>query len=103
MPTNSTEGQRDGAVEMSRRRVLTDEQSSDLATWFRQLRLLGSVQSKCRELGISRTALYDAIARAEDRLTSGGRHKLTHAELEELCDLVSHETLQTDKLDTGDR
>ncbi len=48
---------------MTRRRVLTDEQCKNLAAWFSQLRALGSVQAKCRELGVSRTALYDAIAR----------------------------------------
>lgn len=61
---------------MSKPRVTTDEQCTALAAWFADLRRLGTVQSKARELGISVSALYDAIARGQQRPTAGERMKL---------------------------
>ncbi len=39
-----------------------------------------------------RTALYDAIARGEGRMTAATRFKLSEAEIDELADLVLKET-----------
>lgn len=60
---------------MSRRRKLTNEQCNELAKWHAELRQLGTVQSKARELGISVGALYDAISRGSKKPTAAQRHK----------------------------
>jgi predicted DNA-binding protein YlxM (UPF0122 family) len=78
---------------MSAPRKLTDEQCKELAEWFKTLRGLGSVHAKAKELGISKPALYDAIARGEGRMTSATRHKLSELEIEQLVDEVSRGTL----------
>ena len=62
---------------MSKPRVTTDEQCAELAAWFADLRRLGTVQSKARDLGISVSALYDAIARGQGRMTAGARMKIS--------------------------
>lgn len=64
---------------MSKPRVLDDKKDAELAAWFANLRRMGTVQQKARELGISVSALYDAIARGDGRLTTGARYKLAHA------------------------
>ena len=74
---------------MSAPRRFTDAECKALAEWFGQLRKLGSVTAKARELGISKPALYDAIARGSGRMTAATRHKLTDAELQELVELVA--------------
>jgi len=61
---------------MSKPRVTTAEQDRMLAEWFESLRALGTVQSKARELGISVSALYDAVARGRGQPTAGERFKL---------------------------
>lgn len=61
---------------MSKPRVLNGDQDKALAAWFADLRRLGTVQSKARELGISVSALYDAIARGQGKPTTGERFKL---------------------------
>jgi predicted DNA-binding protein YlxM (UPF0122 family) len=45
---------------MSRKRALTDDQCRNLATWY-STRM--SMEAKAKELGISVSALYDAINR----------------------------------------
>ncbi len=45
---------------MSRKRALTDDQCKDLANWY-STRM--SMEAKAKELGISVSALYDAINR----------------------------------------
>lgn len=47
---------------MTRRRALTDEQAAELAQWFKSVR---TVREKAKELGISESALYDTVARAQ--------------------------------------
>ncbi len=47
---------------MSRKRALTDDQCKDLASWY-STRM--SMEAKAKELGISVSALYDAIHRGE--------------------------------------
>ncbi len=47
---------------MSRKRALTDDQCKDLANWY-STRM--SMEAKAKELGISVSALYDAIHRGE--------------------------------------
>lgn len=74
---------------MSRRRALTDEQCKELAAWFQSIRSMGTVAAKARALGISKPALYDAIARGEGRLPSATRHKLSELEIEQLAEEVS--------------
>lgn len=76
---------------MSAPRRFTDKECKALAEWFSQLRALGSVSAKARELGISKPALYDAIARGQGRLPAATRHKLTAAEIEDLAALIKQE------------
>ncbi len=71
---------------MSRRRRFTDEECASLATWFTQLRSLGSVAKRARELNVSEVALRDAIARGLGRDTDATRRKLTQADIEALAD-----------------
>ncbi len=53
-------------------RVTTDEQCVELANWYRQER---TMIGKAKELGISISALYDAIARGNQLPTSAERFK----------------------------
>lgn len=61
---------------MSKPRATTEDQDTALAEWFVNLRSLGTVQQKAKEMGISVSAVYDAIARAQGRPTAGIRFKL---------------------------
>lgn len=61
---------------MSKPRVTTDEQDRALAEWYSTNR---TVKQKAGELGISVSALYDAIARGKNEPTTGMRYKLRHA------------------------
>jgi predicted DNA-binding protein YlxM (UPF0122 family) len=70
---------------------LSDEQCRYLADWYRRLRSFGTVEAKAKELGISKPALYDAIARGQGRMTAATRFKLSEAEIDELTDLVIKE------------
>lgn len=78
---------------MSAPRKLTDEQCRELAQWFQSVRNLGTVAAKAKALGISKPALYDAIARGEGRMPSATRHKLSELEIEQLAEEVSRGTL----------
>lgn len=81
---------------MSRRRVLTDEQCAELAAWFAQLRSLGSVRAKCRELGVSKNALMDGIERGRRGDTHNMRTKLSAADIEQLAEqLMSGDSRET--------
>jgi len=73
---------------MSRRRRFTDEECANLAAWFTQLRSMGSVAKRARELNVSEVALRDAIARGLGRDTGAQRRKLTQSEIEELADAI---------------
>ena len=61
---------------MTKPRVTTAEQDRELAAWYAQLRAMGTVQQKARELGISVCAVYDAIARGSKTPTRNQKHKL---------------------------
>lgn len=65
---------------MSKPRVTTDEQDQALAEWWWDLKSMGTVRDKARELGISVCAVYDAIARGLDKPTAGQRFKLREYE-----------------------
>ena len=71
---------------MSRRRRFTDEQCRDLAEWFSNLRRMGSVAQKARDLEVSEVALRDAIARGMGNDTSSIRKKLSEAEIDALAE-----------------
>ena len=58
---------------MSRPRIFTDDECAVLAAWWATAR---SVRAKADELGCSESALYDAIARGQGRMTNGERVKL---------------------------
>lgn len=75
---------------MSKPRVTTPEQDTELAAWYSQLKRLGSVQQKAKELGISVCAVYDAIARGQGRPTAGSRFKLR--------DYVSRESIDSESI-----
>jgi hypothetical protein len=61
---------------MSKPRVTTDEQDKALADWWWELRGMGTVRDKAKELGISVHAVYDAISRGLHKPTAGQRFKL---------------------------
>jgi|SRR5687767_16009314 len=61
---------------MSKPRITTPAQDKANATWFEDLRKLGTVQSRARAMGISVSALYDSIARGKSEPTAGERFKL---------------------------
>lgn len=69
---------------MSRRRVFTDEQCRALARWHLALRAAGSVRGKARELGVSKGALMDAIARGNGSDPRAMREKLSQADIDAL-------------------
>jgi predicted DNA-binding protein YlxM (UPF0122 family) len=72
-------------------RVLTDEQCNELAAWYTSRK---SVAEKAKELGISVSALYDGIARGQNKPTSGLRFKLNAHD-------VSRESNQTDSIEVA--
>jgi len=72
---------------MSKPRVTTAEQDRELADWYSNLKRMGTVQAKAKELGISVCAVYDAIARGNGQPTAGERFKLR--------DLVSRESIES--------
>jgi hypothetical protein len=72
---------------MSKPRVTTDEQCKELADWWWDLKHMGTVRSKAKEMGISVQALYDSISRGLNQPTSGMRFKLRD---------VSRESIQTE-------
>lgn len=61
---------------MSKPRVTTPEQDKALADWWWELRNMGTVRDKAKELGISVCAVYDAISRGLQKPTSFERFKL---------------------------
>jgi predicted DNA-binding protein YlxM (UPF0122 family) len=84
---------------MSRKRVLSDEQCKALAEWFNTLRSMGSVRAKCRELGVSKGALMDAIARGNGKPRRFVREKLSAYQLEQFVnEIASRETDHSDQL-----
>lgn len=61
---------------MSKPRVTTEEQDQALADWWWDLKNMGTVRDKAKELGISVCAVYDAIARGLGKPTAGERFKV---------------------------
>lgn len=85
---------------MSRRRIFTDEQCKELSEWFTQLRSMGSVQAKCRQMSVSKGALMDAIARGCGKPRRAIREKLNAYEIERLAsEVVSRETDQSEHIE----
>jgi hypothetical protein len=90
---------------MTAPRVTTPEQDNELAAWYAQLRKLGSVRQKAREIGISVPALYDAIARGQKQPTHNERFKLASylremsAKLREPLPEVPRESLHSESVE----
>jgi hypothetical protein len=61
---------------MSKPRVTTDEQCKELADWWWDLKNMGTVRDKARELGISIPALYDSIKRGLGEPTRAQKYKV---------------------------
>jgi hypothetical protein len=83
-----------GEAEMSKTRVTTDAQDQELAAWYWDMKNMGTVRSKAKELGISVCAVYDAIARGLGKPTTGERFKIAHA-----FDDVPRESIQSASID----
>ena len=83
---------------MSRRRVLTNEQETALEFWYshfeRARSEIGTVDSKCRELGISEDAFRDAIRRVRKQDVRSTKRKLSEAELNQLLDDIPRGTTE---------
>jgi hypothetical protein len=62
---------------MSKPRVTTEAQDQELAAWYWDMKNMGTVRSKAKEMGISVCAVYDAIARGLGKPTAGERFKLS--------------------------
>jgi hypothetical protein len=85
---------------MSRKRRFTDEECKDLAAWFNQLRGMGSVRAKTRELKVSKGALMDAIARGNNKPRRAIREKLSGYDISQLADeIASRETDHSEQID----
>jgi hypothetical protein len=76
---------------LSKPRVTTDEQCKELADWWWELKRMGSVREKAKEMGISVCAVYDAIARGLQKPTAGQRFKLSEYQRE-----VPRESIQNE-------
>jgi hypothetical protein len=74
---------------LSRKRRFTDDECKNLASWFNQLRGMGSVQAKCRELKASKGALMDAIARGNGKPRRAIREKLSGYDIDQLADEIN--------------
>jgi hypothetical protein len=61
---------------MSKPRATTVEQDKANAAWWWELRNMGTVRDKAKELGISIPALYDSIKRGLNQPTAAQRFKL---------------------------
>lgn len=77
---------------MTRRRALTDEQCAELARWYEDYQRIGTVDEKCRELGISEDTLRDAVRRARGEEPRPLRRKLSQADINQLIDDISRGT-----------
>ena len=63
-----------------RPRKLTECQDRELADWWWQQQLAGTVRDKAKEHGVSVHAIYDAISRGLHQQTAGQRFKLREYE-----------------------
>jgi hypothetical protein len=70
---------------MSKPRVTTDAQDQELAAWYWDMKNMGTVRSKAKEMGISVCAVYDAIARGLGKPTAGTRFKLNAYQIEQIA------------------
>ncbi len=77
---------------MTRRRALTPEQEVALERWYSDYQRIGTVDEKCRELGISEDTLRDAIKRVRGEDTKPLRRKLSQADIDRLIDGISRGT-----------
>jgi hypothetical protein len=77
---------------MTRRRALTDEQEAALEAWYSDYQRIGTVDEKCRELGISEDTLRDAIKRVRGQITKPLKRKLSQADINQLIDDISRGT-----------
>jgi hypothetical protein len=77
---------------MTRRRALTDEQETALEAWYSDYQRIGTVDEKCRELGISEDTLRDAIKRVRGQITKPLKRKLSQADINQLIDDISRGT-----------
>jgi cytochrome c553 len=80
---------------VSRKRVLTDAQCQDLEAWYSNFQRIGTVDEKCREVGISEDTFRDAIRRVRGETPRPLRRKLSEAEINQLADDISRGTPET--------
>jgi hypothetical protein len=78
---------------MSRKRALTEQQAIDAEAWFSEYERIGTVDAKCRELGVSEDTLRDAVRRVRGEITKPMRRKLSDADIDRLLDDISRGTL----------
>lgn len=79
---------------MTRRRVLTTDQERALEAWYSDFERIGTVDEKCRELGISEDTFRDAVRRVRGETVRNTRRKLSEAEINQLIDDISRGTLE---------
>lgn len=77
---------------MSRRRALDEQKAIDLERWYSDYERVGTIDDKCRELGISEDTLRDTIKRVRGQDPRPLRRKLTSAEISQLIDDISRGT-----------
>jgi hypothetical protein len=72
---------------MSRKRALTEQQAIDAEAWFSEYERIGTVDAKCRELGVSEDTLRDAVRRVRGELTKPIRRKISEAESSRMLEI----------------
>jgi len=77
---------------MSRKRVLSESQEIELERWYSDYQRIGTVDEKCKELGISEDTLRDAVRRVRGLDTKPLKRKLSEAEINQLIDDISRGT-----------
>jgi hypothetical protein len=77
---------------MTRRRALTPDQEAALEAWYSDYQRIGTVDEKCRELGISEDTLRDAVKRVRGQEARPLRRKLSQADINQLIDDISRGT-----------
>lgn len=81
-------------------RALSPDMEREAAEWYEDFLRVGTFSGKARALGVSRSALRDAIRRYRGEITTPIRRKLSQHEIDALAEeLVASSTGNTSKLD----
>ena len=74
---------------MTHPRALDEQAAIELERWYQDYERVGSVRSKCQELGITAHTLYDTVRRIRGQDTRVIREKLATFHMEQRLTVIS--------------